>query len=64
MILSRMRIGSNNQVAMPQVTEQVANVKQQYQVKVLKKALDSQQDSATKLLKMLEPKGTNIDIKA
>ena len=35
-----------------------------YQARVLKCALESQQDSESKLLKLLEPKGQVIDIKA
>lgn len=35
-----------------------------YQAKVLKRALDSQKSSADQLLKMLEPKGQVIDIRA
>jgi hypothetical protein len=35
-----------------------------YQARVLKRALDSQKDQASELLKMLEPKGRVVDIKA
>jgi hypothetical protein len=38
--------------------------KQEHQAKVLKKALDSHDEASTKLLKLLEPKGKHIDIKA
>ncbi len=38
--------------------------KQEHQVAILKKALDSHEEASTKLLKMLEPKGKHIDIKA
>lgn len=52
----------------PYVTQlqgaQTEGLKQQHQVRVLKKALESQQTAADKLLKMLEPKGKNLDIRA
>jgi hypothetical protein len=35
-----------------------------YQARVLKRALDSQKDRSSELLKLLEPKGQVIDIKA
>lgn len=35
-----------------------------FQTKVLKKALDSQKNQAAQLLKLIEPKGQVIDIKA
>lgn len=35
-----------------------------YQARVLKRALDSQKDQASELLKLLEPKGKVVDIKA
>ena len=35
-----------------------------YQARVLKRALESQQDKESQLLKMLAPKGQVIDIKA
>ena len=38
--------------------------KQQYQTAVLKKALEGQQQAADRLLKMLEPKGQVVDIRA
>lgn len=38
--------------------------KQQYQTAVLKKALEGQQAAADRLMKMLEPKGQVVDIRA
>ena len=35
-----------------------------YQARVLKRALESQKDQSSELLKLLEPKGRVIDIKA
>ncbi len=35
-----------------------------YQARVLKRALESQKDQSSELLKMLEPKGRVVDIKA
>jgi hypothetical protein len=35
-----------------------------YQARVLKRALESQKDQASELLKLLEPKGRVVDIKA
>ncbi|HXH59772.1 MAG TPA: hypothetical protein VNI20_00280 [Fimbriimonadaceae bacterium] len=35
-----------------------------YQARVLKRALESQKDQASELLKLLEPKGQVVDIKA
>ena len=39
-------------------------VKLNYQARVLKRALESQKDQSSELLKLLEPKGRVIDIKA
>jgi hypothetical protein len=36
----------------------------QHQARVLKKALEGQKDSASELVKMLDPKGQVLDIKA
>jgi hypothetical protein len=57
-----MRVGSNGSVPVIRPTEDVARL--QHQAKVLKKALDGQKESATELLKMLEPKGKIVDIQA
>lgn len=35
-----------------------------YQARVLKRALESQKDQSSELLKLLEPKGRVVDIKA
>jgi hypothetical protein len=35
-----------------------------YQARVLRRALESQKDQSTELLKLLEPKGRVVDIKA
>lgn len=35
-----------------------------YQARVLKRALDSQKDQASELLKLLEPKGQVVDVRA
>ena len=43
---------------------QTSATRDQHQVAVLKKALDSQKSSADQLLKMLEPKGKIVDIRA
>ena len=43
---------------------QTEGLKQQHQVQVLKKALDSQKLAADQLLKLLDPKGKNLDIRA
>ncbi len=59
-----MRIGSTNPQAVYQATSKSETPAANYQVAVLKKALDSQQDAADKLLKLLEPKGKVIDIRA
>lgn len=60
-----MRIGGQSSVYQAQSTAAPQSAdRSEYQVRVLKKALDSQQEAATKLLKMLEPKGKNLDIKA
>ena len=62
----RMRIDGASQAAAQalQSTQNVSQAKLNYQTKVLKKALDSQKDQASELLKLLEPKGQVIDIKA
>lgn len=39
-------------------------IRQQYQVRVLKKALDSQKAAGEQLLDLIEPKGRVLDIKA
>jgi len=59
-----MRIGTPNpsQVYSPNASQDSS--KASHQVAVLKKALDSQQDAADRLLKLLEPKGKVIDIRA
>ena len=59
-----MKIGPSFNTVAPQSAQQTEAARQQYQVRVLKKALDSHQDAAEKMLKMLEPKGKVIDIKA
>jgi len=59
-----MRIGSANPQAVYQATAKSETPAPSHQVAVLKKALDSQQDAADRLLKLLEPKGKVIDIRA
>lgn len=65
-INNRMRIDGATQAAIqalqPSAAQQTAKLN--YQTKVLKKALDSQKDHADQLLKLIEPKGQVIDIKA
>ena len=39
-------------------------IRQQYQVRVLKKALESQKAAGEQLLDLIEPKGRVLDIKA
>ncbi|MBX3113115.1 MAG: hypothetical protein KF824_12190 [Fimbriimonadaceae bacterium] len=54
-----------NSTSTPQVTAPITDpAKLNYQVKVLKKALEGQKDSASELLKMLDPKGKIVDIRA
>lgn len=54
-----------NPTSTPQITApSTDSAKLNYQVKVLKKALEGQKDSASELLKMLDPKGKIVDIKA
>lgn len=60
-----MKIGSQINAYQARAIQQTQSVdRQEHQVKVLKKALESHEEASTKLLKMLEPKGKNIDIKA
>jgi len=57
-----MRVNSSQT---PQITAPASDpAKLNYQVKVLKKALEGQKDSASELLKMLDPKGKIVDIRA
>jgi hypothetical protein len=58
-----MRINSAAvQAQMP--IQNTESVRQQYQVRVLKKALESQKAAGEQLLDLLEPKGQVLDIKA
>lgn len=59
-----MKVGSNINAYAAQQVQRPQVDRQEYQVKVLKNALDSQKDAGERLLRMLEPKGKNIDIKA
>ena len=60
-----MKIGSQISAYQARAIQQTNQPERtEHQVRVLKKALDSHQEASTKLLKMLEPKGKNIDIKA
>ncbi len=59
-----MRINGPNPALTQLQGVQSEGLKQLHQVRVLKKALESQQTAADQLLKMLEPKGKNLDIKA
>ncbi len=59
-----MRIGASNVQSVYQPNAKPEAQASAHQVAVLKKALDSQQDAADRLLKMLEPKGKVIDIRA
>ncbi len=54
-----------NSTPTPQISAPATDpAKLNYQVKVLKKALEGQKDSSSELLKMLDPKGKIVDIKA
>lgn len=57
-----MRIGSSSPQPVIRPTEDVARL--QHQASVLKKALESQKESAQQLMDMIEPKGTLLDIRA
>lgn len=61
-----MRIGDSTSAiqAARQTASTPSEMSAERQVAVLKKALDSQQDAAERLLRMLEPKGQVIDIRA
>lgn len=59
-----MKIGSNLGAYAAQNVQRANPDRQDYQVKVLKQALDSHKDASNKLLKLLEPKGKNLDIQA
>lgn len=60
-----MRINGAAQAYTPNIqASQTDLMRQAHQVKVLKKALESQTQAADQLLKMLEPKGRNLDIRA
>jgi hypothetical protein len=68
-ILLNMRIsGSSDQALQAVLAARQAQapdaVKQNYQISVLKKSLDSQSEAASKLLDLLEPKGRVLDIRA
>ena len=62
----RMRIDGSTQAAVQAMattaTQDTARLN--YQARVLKRALDSQKDQASELLKLLEPKGQVIDVRA
>lgn len=60
-----MNVGSATSAAMQalQSVGEAEQVKTKAQVSLLKKSLDSQQDAAAQLLKMLEGKGQQIDIR-
>lgn len=45
-------------------SQNVDALRQQHQVRVLKKALESQKAAGEQLLQMLDPKGQTLDIKA
>ncbi len=61
-----MRIdGSTQAAARAMAASQTQDpAKLNYQARVLKRALDSQKDQASELLKLLEPKGQVVDIRA
>ena len=61
-----MRIDGATQAAQQAIaTTQAGSVARlNYQAQVLKKALASQKDQASELLKLLDPKGQVIDIRA
>ena len=62
-----MRIDAQSVAARIAATERPATpdaTKAQYQAKVLRQALDAQQEAATKLLELLETKGKVVDIRA
>ncbi|MBS1709273.1 MAG: YjfB family protein [Armatimonadetes bacterium] len=63
-----MRIGASSYAVQAAYRTQQASegepVSGAYQVDVLKKALDGQSQAAQELLKMLEPKGRVVDIRA
>ncbi len=59
-----MKVGSNLNAYAAQNVQRTPVERQDYQVKVLKQALDSHKDASNKLLKLLEPKGKNLDIQA
>lgn len=59
-----MRITSGVSSVPPMQVGPTDAMRAQHQVKVLKKALDSQTQAADQLLKMLEPKGKIVDIRA
>ncbi len=63
-MLIAMKIGSQPAVTPNVATPQTDAMRQQYQARVLKKALDSQQQAAEKLLNLLDPKGKVVDIRA
>jgi hypothetical protein len=50
--------------AMPQVTDTGDTKRTQLQAALLRKTLDSQQEQAAELLRMLEGKGQILDIRA
>jgi hypothetical protein len=64
MMLIAMKIGPQPAVTPNVAPAQTDAMRQQYQARVLKKALDSQQQAAEKLLNLLDPKGKVLDIRA
>lgn len=60
-----MRIDGATQAAQQAAAAKPANAARlNYQAQVLKKALDSQKDQASELLKLLDPKGQIVDVRA
>ena len=61
----RMRIDAAQAAVQAMAATQAQDTaKLNYQARVLKRALDSQKDQASELLKLLEPKGQVVDVRA
>jgi hypothetical protein len=60
-----MRIEGANQAVQAAAAQKAADpTKLNYQARVLKRALESQKDQASELLKLLDPKGRIVDVRA
>jgi hypothetical protein len=59
-----MDVGSIPSIPTPDPSDPVSSIKMRVQMSLLRKTMDAQSDQAAELMKMIEGKGQNIDIRA